>query len=328
MQNQTCLASLSVGDPSMPLLRDIKRFVRKCPRLERLGTYRLGLSKAYVSNFLSEWYGKAGRGSWIVSRPPITVSKISINVTVQYLPPRITNEVWKAMLVEAELQGSRPRSWLWADAEREGQAWADDQATVAAQESDLLADQEKKKMKDAEKRDKLPPISTQSSSSGAILPLTPRKPSHSPLSSKSSLLTPPYSDTSSSGSAASGSPEQELRDSRFDTYVANRKRSPSEPTVRFNDAVIGRNRSSTTSTKSHSLAQNSRFATNDLERNAGVEISSSAKSGRVRGRGNRKETSTYSDDNTGLRSSGNSRIGKGLTTTTGFTTGRAKQAGW
>jgi hypothetical protein len=33
-----------VGDPSMPLLRDIKRFVRKCPRLELLGSHSITFS--------------------------------------------------------------------------------------------------------------------------------------------------------------------------------------------------------------------------------------------------------------------------------------------
>jgi hypothetical protein len=37
MQNQTCVPLLPVGDPSLPLLRDVKRFVRKCSKLEFIG---------------------------------------------------------------------------------------------------------------------------------------------------------------------------------------------------------------------------------------------------------------------------------------------------
>jgi hypothetical protein len=37
MNTQTCRSSDLNGDPSMPLLRDVKRFVRKCPKLEYLG---------------------------------------------------------------------------------------------------------------------------------------------------------------------------------------------------------------------------------------------------------------------------------------------------
>lgn len=226
------------------------------------------------------------------------------------------------MLAEEELGGSRPRGWVWADAERAGQAWDDDQATAAAHGFGL-ADKDKGRVKDVAKRDKLPTIATQFSTPSAIIPLTPRKQSHSP-SSKSSLPTPPHSDSSSSGSAASGSPEQEFRDNRFDAYVANRKRSPSEPTIRFNDTVIGRDRSSTTSTKSPSMAQNSRSC-----KNTAVDIvSNTAKYGRGRGRGNRKGASAYGDDNADFSSSGHSGTGRGLPRTSGFTTGRAKKAGW
>ena len=38
MQTQTCLPNDSASDPSMPLLRDVKRFVRKCLKLAVLGT--------------------------------------------------------------------------------------------------------------------------------------------------------------------------------------------------------------------------------------------------------------------------------------------------
>ena len=38
MQTQTCLPNDTAGDPSMPLLRDVKRFVRRCLKLSLLGT--------------------------------------------------------------------------------------------------------------------------------------------------------------------------------------------------------------------------------------------------------------------------------------------------
>jgi hypothetical protein len=37
MQTQTCLPNDNAGDRSMPLLRDVKRFVRKCLKLSLLG---------------------------------------------------------------------------------------------------------------------------------------------------------------------------------------------------------------------------------------------------------------------------------------------------
>jgi hypothetical protein len=41
MQTQTCRVNDVTGDPSMPLMRDFKRFVRKCPKLGLLGTVLL-----------------------------------------------------------------------------------------------------------------------------------------------------------------------------------------------------------------------------------------------------------------------------------------------
>jgi hypothetical protein len=38
MQTQTCLPRDTAEDPSMPLLRDVKRFVRRCLKLSLLGT--------------------------------------------------------------------------------------------------------------------------------------------------------------------------------------------------------------------------------------------------------------------------------------------------
>lgn len=37
MHTQTCLATSVIGDPSMPVLREVKRFVRKCPKLNLFG---------------------------------------------------------------------------------------------------------------------------------------------------------------------------------------------------------------------------------------------------------------------------------------------------
>jgi hypothetical protein len=58
MQTQTCLANPNTGDPSMPLLRDIKRFVRKCPRLAVLGIAHLLMLISQVHDLLQSGMGK------------------------------------------------------------------------------------------------------------------------------------------------------------------------------------------------------------------------------------------------------------------------------
>lgn len=59
MHTQTCLAS-SVGDPSMPALREVKRFVRKCPKLDIFGMIPILSNTPFVAwvlnvNFRVVW---------------------------------------------------------------------------------------------------------------------------------------------------------------------------------------------------------------------------------------------------------------------------------
>ncbi|KAJ7675085.1 hypothetical protein B0H17DRAFT_1140518 [Mycena rosella] len=218
MQNQTCHLE-TPGDPSMPLLREIKRFVRKCPRLEVI-----------------DWYGKHGRGSWVISRP-VTSSKIGINISVEYVAPRITREVWKVIIREDAVK----RGWVgFAEVQRAGHDWVGETAEAFAAER--LADKEKEeatspmervgKMRESGKRARMPSISISSSSgSDVLLPLTPTT---SPI--QHTPLTPPLSDYSTSEADTAW-----LRD----CSSSNRKRAPSEPTARNQGIPKPRTRSAT-----------------------------------------------------------------------------------
>ncbi|KAF8891680.1 hypothetical protein BD779DRAFT_1512431 [Infundibulicybe gibba] len=122
MQNQTCLER-HIGDPSMPPLREIRRFVRKFPKLSAL-----------------EWYGKFGRGLWIITRPP-TKSKISINVSVSYHQPKFTEQQWKLVTANNLFEKILDMSHYNLPIERVGQIWVGERADTFAME---LAQQSKK----------------------------------------------------------------------------------------------------------------------------------------------------------------------------------------
>ncbi|KAJ6558580.1 hypothetical protein DFH09DRAFT_1163263 [Mycena vulgaris] len=231
MQNQMCHPE-TPGDPSMPLLREIKRFVRKCPRLE-----------------LIDWYGKTGRGSWVITRPA-TSSKISINVCVEYVAPKITKEVWKAIIGEKSREDVVKRGWGgFAEVQRAGHDWIGETADAFAAER--LADKEKEeattlvervgKTRESGKRVRMPSVSISSSSgSDSLLPLTPTT---SPI--QHTPLTPPLSDYAMSEADAAW-----LRD----CSPSNRKRAPSEPSVRNAGTSKARTRSATAASNAKETA--------------------------------------------------------------------------
>ncbi|KAJ6497899.1 hypothetical protein C8R45DRAFT_984585 [Mycena sanguinolenta] len=255
MQTQTCHLETS-GDPSMPLLREIKRFVRKCPQLEVI-----------------EWYGKNGRGAWAITRPP-TSSKISTNVSVEYIAPQITEEVWKAVNREKSIEDAVKRGWGgFAEVERAGHVWIGEIAEAFAAKR-LAAEKEKEeaaaatsspveragKSREAEKRARMPSMSISSSSGSEVLPLTPAT---SPI--HPTPLTPPLSDHSVSETAW-------LKD----RTSSNRKRSPSTPSAQNAGGFKHRTRSATTVSNKDTTGDQSTGA-------SGTASNRGAKSNRGRG---------------------------------------------
>ncbi|KIJ39433.1 hypothetical protein M422DRAFT_32688 [Sphaerobolus stellatus SS14] len=93
-------------DPSFPLMRDVKRFVKKCHRLVEL-----------------EWYGRHARGTWLVTRS-ITTSKINTNVTVEYVPPVASAEARaRAKLEKAVQEAALFGRSLAYNVSRQGSEW-------------------------------------------------------------------------------------------------------------------------------------------------------------------------------------------------------------
>ncbi|KAF9071066.1 hypothetical protein BDP27DRAFT_1322725 [Rhodocollybia butyracea] len=184
MQTQTCLEK-SVGDPSLPLLRDVKRFVRKFPKLELL-----------------EWYGSYGRGSWAVKRPA-TTSKISINVSVDYMTPRLSTEIWNEILQEDQIRDFLDRSCSWLNEPRRGQQWTGEQAellqppSVAHSEKDFIDQTNPHR---PGKKSRVPSISISTSSSSISdtnMPATPSRSSASPVDVYSPSTSPVHSPVAS-----------------------------------------------------------------------------------------------------------------------------------
>ncbi|KAI3615277.1 hypothetical protein WG66_003611 [Moniliophthora roreri] len=151
MSTQTCLFK-DTDDPSMPVLRDIKRFARKCPKLGIL-----------------EWYGRFGRGSWFISRPT-TTSKTSNAVSVKYVPPRISQEDWDEMTSTNLLKKTQGHPWF--EANRSGQEWMGEQAEVERQRLEDAFNNTA--LEHRGKKERQPSISTLSTSnSDANFPFTP-----------------------------------------------------------------------------------------------------------------------------------------------------------
>ncbi|KAJ7129831.1 hypothetical protein C8R43DRAFT_1026004 [Mycena crocata] len=289
MQTQTCHPE-TPGDPSMPLLREIKRFVRKCPRLEVI-----------------DWYGKNGRGSWTIARPA-TTSKISINVSVEYIAPKIKQEVWNAIVREKTIDDAVKRGWGgFAEVERAGHAWTGEAAAVFAAER--LAEEEATspaervgKSRESGKRARMPSISISSSSGSSDVPL-PLTPTSSPM--QPTPLTPPLSDYSTSEVDATW-----LKDCQ----PSHRKRSPSEPSARNGGTSKPRTRSST-------AASNNKETIGD--RNA-AQGGAGRGAKHARGRGgansNTRGTRRPVGSNTESSSSGRGRGGRGPKTPNSETT--------
>ena len=98
-------------DPHAPPLRDVRKFVRRCAVIQELN-----------------WYGKNGRGQWIVSRPTslATPSKISSNAIVEYIPPSpatghgLSAAMWERVRQEEE---AARVGWTPARIDRDGAEW-------------------------------------------------------------------------------------------------------------------------------------------------------------------------------------------------------------
>ncbi|KAJ6607772.1 hypothetical protein B0H10DRAFT_2070377 [Mycena sp. CBHHK59/15] len=282
MQTQTCHPDCP-GDPSMPLLRDIKRFVRKCPRLEML-----------------EWYGKAGRGSWFITRPA-TSSKISINVSVEYIAPKVSPAGWKAILREKSVEDGIKLGWGgFVEVERPGQSWVGEIADALAaermteKEESLSSPIERtSKGRESGKRVRVPSVSISSSSgSDVLLPSTPKTTSpiqHTPL-------TPPLSDYSMS----------EADPGWHKDVQSNPKRSPSEPVSRNLGISKPRTRSAT-------AASNTRETPVDRSGAQPVPSSTAGRGGKhVRGRSGSSTRGTRKPaGNGGELSSGRGRGSRG-----------------
>ncbi|KAJ7874670.1 hypothetical protein B0H14DRAFT_2717090 [Mycena olivaceomarginata] len=294
MQTQACHLE-TPGDPSMPLLREIKRFVRKCPQLEVI-----------------EWYGKNGRGAWAITRPA-TCSKISVNVAVEYTAPKITEEVWKAIMREESIEEAVKRGWGgFAEIERVGHTWTGEDAE-AFEAKRLAAEKEKEeaaatsssvervgKTREAGKRARMPSvsISSMSSSGSDVLPLTPTT---SPV--HHGPLTSPVSDSVSEA----GTPWLQ------DCASSNRKRTPSTPSAPSAGAFKQRTRSSTTASNRDTAGDRSTASATA----SGSASTRGAKSNRGRGGGGANVNSNTrgprrpAGSNTAESSSGRSRGGRG-----------------
>ncbi|KAJ7497137.1 hypothetical protein FB451DRAFT_1210259 [Mycena latifolia] len=281
MQNQTCHPE-TPGDPSMPLLREVKRFVRKCPRLEVI-----------------DWYGKNGRGSWVITRPA-TSSKISVNVCVEYIAPKITEEVWKAIIREKSREDAVKRGWGgFAEVQRAGHDWIGETADAFAAER--LAEKEKEevtspvervgKPRESGKRVRMPSVSISSSSgSDVLLPLTPTT---SPV--QHTPLTPPLSDYSISEADTAW-----LRD----CSSSNRKRSPSEPNTRNLGTSKPRTRSTTAASNVKETAGDR--SAGQTGANRGAKLPRGRGGTNSNARGTRKSTGNNAES-----SSGRGRGGRG-----------------
>ncbi len=219
-----------------------------------------------MSAFYQEWYGKLGRGSWLVKRAA-KCSKISMNVSVEYQPPRIPDSVWAMMTREQELETSDMR---WIEIVRSGQEWTGEKAELLASERQVNntdagicdgADGRSGRNRGTPKKIRASSISTSSSNSD-VTPLTPKLSSDGSPVQVFSPLTPPHSDVSFSS-------DQGLQEGFFVV--------PEAPALGLVTPGKGRHRSATTSSSQDSRARE-RIPAN--------------KGSRGRGRGGRRNAST------------------------------------
>ncbi|KAJ7072464.1 hypothetical protein C8F01DRAFT_1104072 [Mycena amicta] len=213
------LDQMQTHDPSMPLLRDIKRFVRKCPRLELL-----------------DWCGKNGRGSWAISRAATTTSK-SMNLSVEYLPPKIDDGVWNAVKREKSIEDAMKRGWGgFAEIERPGSNWTGATAELFAaqrlaaekEKAEATSPTERVKPRESTKRTRVPSVTISTNSTSPLSPTASPIRQHVPL-------TPPLSDRDCSSEDA--------------VSPLSRMRSPSEPSGRARTQTRPRTQSATANGK-------------------------------------------------------------------------------
>jgi hypothetical protein len=259
MQTQTCVSKLA-GDPSMPPLRDIKRFVRKCPQLSLLGMISPTLP-TLLKLIPAEWYGKAGRGSWVIARP-VTSSKTSINVSVDYKQPSVSHDVWRNITGMHELDQRSKHEEPWRNIERIGHLWTGEAAEALAREtvkdSAFLSPIEiPQKLKEPTgKKAKHATLSLVSP--GSMSNQSPEEtfPPLSPVSS-SFPLTPPHSERSfSEYNLIPRDPmDQYFSETPGGRETANHRRTPSKPASRIGGSSKGRTRSATASSSQDNYSQ-------------------------------------------------------------------------
>ncbi|KAG9098421.1 peroxin [Ceratobasidium sp. 370] len=127
----------AVVDAVLPPLRDVRKFVRRCPKL-----------------VLLEWFGRTARGSWIAHRED---AKSVAGVKVEYIPPAIVDEDGAVGMLSginagygAALQASNVGL-----VPREGAEWTGPEAEAAAQavrDYEAERDAEIERVKEARRR--------------------------------------------------------------------------------------------------------------------------------------------------------------------------------
>ena len=258
-----------------------------------------------------------------MTRPPSTTSKISINVTVDYVPPTISELVWKTMLsekneIDAEQNGSPP-----IFGERVGQTWtgptADAMAAERAAETEkeqVAAMNEKERLGKLREGRKARSLSVNISNPGDNVQLpTPTDSAHSRSPTlRFSPLSPPPSACECSVSTALSSVSESTESNSSNDHSGAHVRAPSEPSL------------SSTKTPTHWRTRStSGAASNSKEDRAGYFSSKSTgstsnggnKAGRRRGlpngagRGFKKRTSGGESESTGGLGGDYPRRGRG-----------------
>ncbi|KAG8746975.1 peroxin [Ceratobasidium sp. 414] len=131
-----------VVDAVLPPLRDVRKFVRRCPKL-----------------VLLEWFGRTARGSWIAHRED---AKSVASVKVEYVPPAIVDEDGVVGILSGINAGygaglQSPNIGL---VPREGAEWTGPEAEAAAQAvRDYEAERDAEIQREKEARRRRPSVS-------------------------------------------------------------------------------------------------------------------------------------------------------------------------
>ena len=193
------------------------------------------------STTITEWYGKYGRGTWTVTRPSTTTSKISINVAVDYAPPSISEAAWKSMLRETDEIASEQKGWIPHAEERAGQAWAGPTADAMAAKRAAETEKEQAaatserlgKSREGGRKARALSVNVSNPGDNAQLP-TPTDSSHSrsPVLKYAPLSPPPSaSEYSVTTALSSVSESAESNSSNEIDHSSAHKRAPSEPSL-------------------------------------------------------------------------------------------------